>query len=176
MSQEPLRRVSRLKKVKDTEDIVPIRQASRLLGAQRGTAASGRNTSGSATRTRMSGATDEPATSDVRHSLGQSSSTSLPPTAPLPPLSQPVLDLADPDGDLMHIPRAASVYDVLRGPAPLSYAQEESFSDYWYALTHVGGVFRLEKRHFVFQEWDSKSESLKVCRPSVLIVTSLMFP
>ncbi len=77
MSQEPLRRVSRLKKVKDTEDILPIRQASRLLGAQRGIAASSWNMSGSATRTWTGGAADEPATSDVRHSLGQSPSTFL---------------------------------------------------------------------------------------------------
>ncbi len=174
MSQEPLRRVSRLKKVKDMEDGKPIRQASRLLGAQRGTAPSGRNTSGGAARTRMGGATSEPATSGERRGLSQSLSKSLPPTPPVPSLSQPVLDLPDPDDDLMPVPRAASVNDVPQGPAPLSDAQEESLSDYWYALTHVGGVFRLEKRHFVFQEWDNKSESLKVCRSSVHSASPLM--
>ncbi|RDX43443.1 hypothetical protein OH76DRAFT_1199505 [Lentinus brumalis] len=161
MAQEPLRRVSRLKKVKDTEHVVPVRQASRLLGAQRATSAR-RDTSSGAARTRVGGATGGSATSGAGRDLGRSSSTSLAHSLPAPPSSQPAIDLPFLDGDHAPVPSAAEVANGTQDPVPLSDMQQDAITDYWYALTHVGGVFRLEKRHFVFQDWDSKAETLKL--------------
>ena len=180
MSQEPLRQSSRLKKVQDTEDVITLRQTSRVLGTPR----SAPTRSGTSSRVVRARAGEETggltaaggiaavaagglAASAVEHGHGQSLPLSLvPPLLSALPPSQSPMDPPILGGDIAQV---ADVSDV-------SLPQEELISDYWYALTHVGGVFRLENHHYVFQDWDSKTESLKVCWMRVCCVFSLTSP
>ena len=52
-------------------------------------------------------------------------------------------------------------------PIDLTGVQAEIISDYWYAISHVDAAFRLEEGHYVLQDWDTKTECLKV-RANVL--------
>ncbi|KAL7281257.1 LOW QUALITY PROTEIN: hypothetical protein ACG7TL_004565 [Trametes sanguinea] len=52
------------------------------------------------------------------------------------------------------------------GTPPPTTTMNPDVEDYWNSLTHVGGVFRLDREQFVLQEWDSKEglvRSSNVC-------------
>ncbi|KAI0768853.1 hypothetical protein BD413DRAFT_614328 [Trametes elegans] len=38
----------------------------------------------------------------------------------------------------------------------------EPLGDYWFAISTLGGAFRLEDGHYVMQDWDQKQECLKI--------------
>ncbi|KAJ2968282.1 hypothetical protein NUW54_g13262 [Trametes sanguinea] len=44
----------------------------------------------------------------------------------------------------------------------ISPPANDAADDYWYALSHVGGVFRLDSAQYVFQDWDVNALSLKL--------------
>lgn len=67
-------------------------------------------------------------------------------------------------------PATAAVLPLSDPLAPVGLAPpDERLADYWFALTHLGGVYRLESSHFVVQDWDSKEECLQVCHSGRLL-------
>jgi len=46
---------------------------------------------------------------------------------------------------------------------PLSTTVDATTDAYWYALSHVGAIFRIDKYLYVTQDWNIESEMLQVC-------------
>lgn len=100
-----------------------------------------------------------------------------PPSLPLAPYSDPersgIRLSAEVVPQPLSIPVDSTHALVLDSPSPasdhgpgdtrLNSSSPEAASEYWYALSWVGGVFHLGVGQYVLQDWDSKAASLKVC-------------
>ncbi|KAI0370901.1 hypothetical protein BV20DRAFT_965977 [Pilatotrama ljubarskyi] len=157
MSREPRRSIGRLQEITDTDVKVSRRRTSRLQTAAPTTCArpeahaSGVPTSSSRGPAQRS------------HRTGEAP---LPMPALLPPIAAADWDpgrlLDDNEPHLaLHVPAQASSNSLALSQSTQSF-EDEVVAGYWYALVHVGGVFRLEPTQYVLQEWDTKSASLKL--------------
>ncbi|KAI0373712.1 hypothetical protein BV20DRAFT_988743, partial [Pilatotrama ljubarskyi] len=156
MSSEPLRAKARLQKITDTEVKVSRRQSSRLQTGAR------------LSRTQQEERSSELATTGSREPLRhpQRASEGSSPIHSSQPSITPPVDMGFMLGDTTFSLELAATEQACPGnPASLQSRpglEDEAVADYWYALTHVGGIFRLEQAQYVFQEWDTKSASLKL--------------
>lgn len=176
MAQDPLRSKSRLKQVQDTGIAVPRRQRSRLMGSTGAPRASSESRG-------MQRAAGRGMSTQAQFSCKYSRSRagvpirvqSLPALRPMPvalaPPGHPVA-IAPLHQGADGLPSGA-VGDVAPDrPDPSAALEPDVVADYWYALTHVGGVFRLENTMYVFQDWDHKLETIRVCRLPATIVST----
>ncbi|KAF5378208.1 hypothetical protein D9615_007539 [Tricholomella constricta] len=58
-------------------------------------------------------------------------------------------------------------------PEPPQRPLDNADAEYWYALSNVGAIFRLDKYMFVFQNWDATSRMLEIPRRSHWILSNL---
>lgn len=140
----------RLKEITDTQGRVSRSQGSRLTGGVRRPQVrreSTLNTSGSG------GSTQSARTNNTTHVV---SSTSTQPEAT-------ELQQDDSETSELLIGVAAEAPVLASHDVPTAPVHDlEAVADYWYALSHVGGVFRLDSEKYVFQDWDTESALFKV--------------
>ena len=155
----------RLKHVADTQTQVTQRQASRLGGAGVQKRKEGRNSSSSTLRGGSQAASANPMPPSF--SLWSPLADAPAPAANRPPVPEGVQHpLASEDDRLDSLSGSGATtlagHGLAQAGDPVIGIRQEVVEDYWYALSHIGGIFRLDSAQFVFQDWDIKVESLKV--------------
>ncbi|CDO77056.1 hypothetical protein BN946_scf184455.g6 [Trametes cinnabarina] len=151
MPRKSDRKVSRLKEIPDTQPVVAQRYgSSRLKDGGR---------PGSVAATSTTASLVEPSQRARRSVDPQAAVRTTPMFGPHSQTAPPTTLI---DASAAVRSAEARLDNSVSGTHPPATAMNPDVEDYWYALTHVGGVFRLDREQFVFQEWDSK-EGLVRC-------------
>ncbi|RDB22287.1 hypothetical protein Hypma_010629 [Hypsizygus marmoreus] len=99
------------------------------------------------------------------HTISRSRSMPLSTVEPVPSVpvtdSSPVLQDAVAVDGLLDIALDDTAHHTVASYPQLKMCTETDEA-YWYALEKLGGIFRVDSREFVLQDWDSQSESLEI--------------
>ncbi|KAJ2966991.1 hypothetical protein NUW54_g13643 [Trametes sanguinea] len=158
MAQEPRRMGGRLKQISDAQRPATRRQTSRLTSGSRSCGVAPEDTPSKSTTPTLPVPAPRVTRNDTASSLLSSvqdsdTAVSMIPAATLAPVRVPQPTPSQIPSSLNAPPSQEASHSSIA-------TRDDAVEDYWYALSHVGGIFRLDSAQYVLQDWDTKAASL----------------